>query len=468
MTKQTHFSAKNPTRIFAICVFSLLFLLTAGFFLIPEFSSRPSYATDPVVTSEITLSLSPTSANRSDYRLTFNAPDGTYGSFGTLGINANVTTLNSYGYRLYLRSGSPQARLLYGNMDFATQYIESITSSYSVTSSSGSGWMEMNRYGWSTDWNPATSRGTFNPMLTTDSQIKKTNAATPNNGDNTQVYIGALINDQVMFGKYNGTLVFTAITNALEDVYGTYTLSYDMNGGDVVSGAFPDQSATVDLTNPSADFTINTSLPVRSGFTFLGWDTDRTATTPTYAYSAGVVTPSTITSTSTHTTLYAIWQTTTYTLNFNANSGRFSISSLTASDGASHTFTLPTIIPTRDDDTFLGWGDSITATTPTYAYSAGTFSPSTLTLLESSPTKTLYAVWQSGSHDEEEEEPVSPLGVIERYTTPGDAEETFETDNGGALIIAAASGLAVTSAAFVVLLLVKRKKEEEEELNVED
>ncbi len=73
----------------------------------------------------------------------------------------------------------------------------------------------------------------------------------------------------------------------------TYTVSYNANGG---SGAPSKQTKT-----HGTELTLSSVKPTRTGYTFLGWSTSRTATTATYL-SGGKFT------TDANTTLYAVWQ----------------------------------------------------------------------------------------------------------------------------------------------------------------
>jgi uncharacterized repeat protein (TIGR02543 family) len=78
-----------------------------------------------------------------------------------------------------------------------------------------------------------------------------------------------------------------------------YTVSYDANGG---SGAPASQTKTYNQT-----LTLSSTVPTRTGYTFKGWGTSSSATTPSYqpggSYTANAA-----------ATLYAIWQKITYTL----------------------------------------------------------------------------------------------------------------------------------------------------------
>lgn len=85
-----------------------------------------------------------------------------------------------------------------------------------------------------------------------------------------------------------------------------------------------------------------------------------------------------------------------YILNFDANTGSNApVAQTTEIAENSATFTLPTTIPTKPNHTFKGWATTNTATTPDYVWNGSTFSPSTITLQHTAPTKILYAVWQA-------------------------------------------------------------------------
>ena len=154
----------------------------------------------------------------------------------------------------------------------------------------------------------------------------------------------------------------------------TYRVSYNANGG---SGAPNAQVKTKDVT-----LTLSSTKPTRSGYTFKGWSTSKTATSPTY-YAGGSYTANA------SVTLYAVWQQnapTTYTVSYNANGGSGAPSSQTKSHDV--TLTLPSTKPTRSGYTFLGWSTSSTATSPTY-YAGGSYTANAST--------TLYAVWSKNA-----------------------------------------------------------------------
>ena len=150
-----------------------------------------------------------------------------------------------------------------------------------------------------------------------------------------------------------------------------YTISYNANGG---SGA---PAAQYKLYGDT--ITLSSTVPTRSGYTFLGWANASSATTAQYnpgsSYSADA-----------NVTLYAVWRQnapTTYTVSYSANGGSGAPSSQTHTSGSTHTVT--STIPERFGYTFVGWGTSSSATS---GYLPGqTFSVTS--------NRTLYAIWQS-------------------------------------------------------------------------
>ncbi len=149
------------------------------------------------------------------------------------------------------------------------------------------------------------------------------------------------------------------------------TVSYNANGG---SGAPSSQTKTKGVT-----LTLSSTTPTRSGYTFQGWSTSSTATSPTY-YAGGSYTANA------SATLYAVWSQnapTTYTVSYNANGGSGAPSSQTKTHGV--TLYLSSTEPYRANYDFLGWSTSSTATSPTY-YAGGSYT--------ANASRTLYAVWE--------------------------------------------------------------------------
>jgi uncharacterized repeat protein (TIGR02543 family) len=155
----------------------------------------------------------------------------------------------------------------------------------------------------------------------------------------------------------------------------TFTLSYDLNGG---TGSFVDQ--TCDTTTGSCGITIRSGSPTKNGYNFLGWADTKTATTATMQPED----PITLT---TNKTIYAIWAP-IYTVSFNTKGGNESIDAQTCYPNAtsgSCNITIPNIVLTKDDYSFLGWNEDESATEATN-YPGQTVSVSS--------SKAFYAVWE--------------------------------------------------------------------------
>ena len=129
----------------------------------------------------------------------------------------------------------------------------------------------------------------------------------------------------------------------------SYTVSYNANGG---SGAPAAQTKNV-----SVALTLSSTVPTRTGHSFVGWGTSAGATTP--AYTAGGTY-----STDANITLYAIWRANTSTVTYDANLGVGAPANQTKTYG--YILTLSSTAPTRYGYIFQGWGTTPTATTAAY------------------------------------------------------------------------------------------------------
>lgn len=120
----------------------------------------------------------------------------------------------------------------------------------------------------------------------------------------------------------------------------SYTVSYNANGG---SGAPGSQTKYF-----NESMTLSSTVPTRSGYTFLGWSTSSTATSATYS-AGGSFTANA------NTTLYAVWEATlpSYTVSFDANGGTGAPANQTIYHGQS--VIIPDTIPTKYGYTFEGW-----------------------------------------------------------------------------------------------------------------
>lgn len=146
------------------------------------------------------------------------------------------------------------------------------------------------------------------------------------------------------------------------------TLSYNANGG---SGAPSAQSATIWNATTSYKFTLSSTNPTRTGYTFLGWATSSTATSATYSVGASVTL-------SANTTLYAVWKINSYTLTINPNGGAWNSTASNSTITQNYNTTKSIPVPTWTGHTFSGWTlngsgslSSLDAVEVTYTFGAG-------------------------------------------------------------------------------------------------
>ena len=165
----------------------------------------------------------------------------------------------------------------------------------------------------------------------------------------------------------SGSHTWTLTIPALDKV----TITFNANGG---SGGPSTQSVYYGTSTA-----LSSTIPTRTGYTFLGWSTSSTATSA--SYSAGSKYSFTAA-----TTLYAVWKIDTYAVSYNANGGSGAPSNQTKTHGTA--LTLSSTIPTRNGYDFLGWATSATGSV---AYQPG----STYT---SNAALSLYAIWEAHTY----------------------------------------------------------------------
>lgn len=226
----------------------------------------------------------------------------------------------------------------------------------------------------------------------------------------------------------DGSGVYKTISITVNPASTTYTLSYDANGG---SGAPSQQSAT--STASSYTFTVSYTEPTRSGYTFLGWSTSSSASTPSYNGGDTIVSYGS-------RILYAVWEQETTTfyayLKYNANGGsgapgQQSASITAVSASGSKTFTISSTEPTRTGHEFLGWSTSSTATTASYQ-------PGGSISVSYGSSVTLYAVWKQIA--------ITLSGTLDQYGVVGTSWRFTPTSNvsGCTLTVSGADWLVVS------------------------
>ena len=160
--------------------------------------------------------------------------------------------------------------------------------------------------------------------------------------------------------QYGGTLTWEAT--------GIFMVSYDANGG---TGAPAAQAKKY-----GEALILSMEEPTREGHHFLGWATNKTATSPMYQPGATYTNEG-------NATLYAVWQLNTYTVSYDANGGSNAPAAQTKEHGTD--LTLHNEEPTFDGHNFLGWATDPDAQEALYAPGD---------VYQENTDSILYAVWQ--------------------------------------------------------------------------
>ena len=194
------------------------------------------------------------------------------------------------------------------------------------------------------------------------------------------------------YDQNEGEFTFTSTSPTINVAYTkivvptyNYYLRYHANGG---TGGPNDQS-TLGTTVTSVTFSVPSTEPTRTNYTFLGWSFDSTDTSADYVSGD----PVTLNSEKPDRTLYAVWKYTpkyNYYLRYDANggTGEPNTQSTLGTTATSVSFRVSSNEPTRTNYTFLGWSFDSTAIKADYV------GGDTVYLYSGNPDRTLYAVWK--------------------------------------------------------------------------
>lgn len=182
-----------------------------------------------------------------------------------------------------------------------------------------------------------------------------------------------------------------------EDI--SFTVTYNNGGG---TGTAVTITYTTSSPNATTDGSATGATPggfTRTGYTFKGWATANGASAAQIA-DKGALKPTLACADGGAYTLYAVWEvvkhnvTLTYNQNFTgsvAGSMPTNPAAVPVNHGANYSSTLANNTPTRTGYEFLGWSESASATTATYAAGAS-ISKNNIT---ADTTIALYAVWKA-------------------------------------------------------------------------
>jgi len=176
-----------------------------------------------------------------------------------------------------------------------------------------------------------------------------------------------------------------------------YSVTYQGNGA--TGGSVPVDSKQYE-ENMSVTVLANTGNLVRTNYTFRGWSTNPSASTPAYTVSGSTVTPPSFTMGVSNVVLYAVWEalpayTVTYMPNWpggSAGSGSVPTDSANYTTGSTVTVRANPGNLAKAGYIFRGWATSSSASNPNYTVTGSTVSPSSFTM--GTANVTLYAVWE--------------------------------------------------------------------------
>jgi len=163
-----------------------------------------------------------------------------------------------------------------------------------------------------------------------------------------------------------------------------YYITYDANGGT--------SAPATETKIHDEDLALSYTMPVRLGYTFLGWADSAEAAVAQYQ-------PGELFSLNADATLYAVWEALTYTVIYDANGG------IGAPEPQTKTHDIMLILdkttPTRSGHTFKGWAFSKTTGVPVFQPGSQYYNDTDTTLYavweklpEPDPPRLLFSIWQ--------------------------------------------------------------------------
>ena len=233
-------------------------------------------------------------------------------------------------------------------------------------------------------------------------------------GDKIQIVATSGNKTQIIYPADSGKRCAWVKTS---DLTQTYTVAYNANGG---TGAPAKQTKT-----HAKDLTLSTAAPTRTGYTFVGWSTSKTATSATYLAGSVYTKDASV-------TLYAVWRKKTFEISYDANGGinapsaqiqtygtGITVSSVKPSKPYAVSFdaTGGTVEPESATlaSTFVAWNTKPDGTGTMYQ-PGSTFKPNA--------NATLYAIYDAPTLD------IYPTPVKDGYVFTG----WYTAENGGALV----------------------------------
>ena len=180
------------------------------------------------------------------------------------------------------------------------------------------------------------------------------------------------------------------LTEKHEDVINLYAV-WAANSYDIIYDANTGKNAPAALTGVNFDEVVKLSeqIPVKEGFTFIGWSTNKNAISATY--QPGDEVKNLVSDVDGNVTLYAVWTANSYTIHYDANGGQNAPEDQHCEYGQSVTITSKK--PTMTGFVFKGWSRDKNAAAA--AYVSGETVKNLVT--DEGGSVTFYAVWDEDS-----------------------------------------------------------------------
>ena len=208
----------------------------------------------------------------------------------------------------------------------------------------------------------------------------------------------------------------------------TYIVTWDFQGGNIND----DTSNKTESVESGSTVEFNTYKPTKTGYTFVGWSTDKSATSGSMSGNSDPITA--------NITFYAIWKSnTTYTVIWVLQGGNINGDTASKQNIVEHggTVSFSTYTPTKDDYTFIGWNTDGTATTGS---TSGTYTVTEHIVF--------YAIWKESIRLN-----MSPVKLDPSSTKkiPAIADILYSTDDGKLTLDAQTNSVNNTAIAICVI-----------------
>ena len=279
--------------------------------------------------------------------------DGIYSSIDCQNKITNITVPSKIGYTFkgYYESETSTSPIIN-----SSGVIQMSTTKYLANTTLIAKW-EVNTYTLTVNTNNGEASKTYNLSY-------KETKTIPNPEKEGYTFTGWTLNGQgSTFNQSVFTMGYEDATLSAEYTVNTYQVKYDGNGA---TGTMPNSTYTYGL---SYNLTSNTYQ--KTGYTFVGWNTDKTKTEALYLDGASV---KNLTSVNNNVvTLYAIWKVNTYSLSINPNTGVWNTKTDIQKFNLNYGETKEIANPTKEGYSFKSWtlegaGSLLNQTTFTMGY----------------------------------------------------------------------------------------------------